>query len=142
VEANILLSGIGFESGGLASAHSVHNGLTALEETHAYYHGEKVAFGVLVGLQLTAAPPEESADLIRFQPADHTIGFTVRLRDRPSPWRSSCIAICWSCASAGIERIKLYPRPWQGRWRQVATATERRSNANKSILTEDCGTLS
>jgi glycerol dehydrogenase len=34
VEANILLSGLGFESGGLASAHSIHNGLTALAETH------------------------------------------------------------------------------------------------------------
>ena len=66
VEANILLSGIGFESGGLASAHSIHNGLTALEETHAYYHGEKVAFGVLAGLQLTDAPPEESAIVFSF----------------------------------------------------------------------------
>ncbi len=65
VEANILLSGIGFESGGLASAHSIHNGLTALEETHAYYHGEKVAFGVLAGLQLTA-PPEEAATVFAF----------------------------------------------------------------------------
>jgi glycerol dehydrogenase len=63
VEANTLLSGIGFESGGLASAHSIHNGLTALHETHAYYHGEKVAFGVLAGLQLTDAPPEET-DLV------------------------------------------------------------------------------
>jgi glycerol dehydrogenase len=66
VEANILLSGIGFESGGLASAHSIHNGLTALEETHAYYHGEKVAFGVLAGLQLTDAPPEQSAVVFSF----------------------------------------------------------------------------
>ena len=66
VEANILLSGIGFESGGLASAHSIHNGFTALEETHAYYHGEKVAFGVLAGLQLTGAPPEESDIVFSF----------------------------------------------------------------------------
>ena len=66
VEANILLSGVGFESGGLASAHSIHNGLTALDETHAFYHGEKVAFGVLAGLQLTDAPPEESADVLSF----------------------------------------------------------------------------
>jgi glycerol dehydrogenase len=63
VEANTLLSGLGFESCGLASAHSIHNGLTALEETHACYHGEKVAFGVLAGLQLTDAPPEET-DLV------------------------------------------------------------------------------
>ncbi len=66
VEANILLSGVGFESGGLASAHSIHNGFTALEETHAYYHGEKVAFGVLAGLQLTDAPPEESDAVFSF----------------------------------------------------------------------------
>jgi len=59
IEANILLSGIGFESAGLAAAHAIHNGLTALAETHAYYHGEKVAFGVLAGLQLSDAPPEE-----------------------------------------------------------------------------------
>ena len=66
VEANTLLSGVGFESGGLASAHAIHNGLTALEETHAYYHGEKVAFGVLAGLQLTEAPPEESNIVFSF----------------------------------------------------------------------------
>jgi glycerol dehydrogenase len=66
VEANILLSGVGFESGGLASAHSIHNGLTALEETHAFYHGEKVAFGVLAGLQLTDASPEESNTVYSF----------------------------------------------------------------------------
>ncbi len=66
VEANILLSGLGFESAGLASAHSIHNGLTALEETHAFYHGEKVAFGVLAGLQLTDAPIEESETVFSF----------------------------------------------------------------------------
>jgi glycerol dehydrogenase len=66
VEANILLSGVGFESGGLASAHSIHNGLTALEETHKFYHGEKVAFGVLAGLQLTDASPEESDVVFSF----------------------------------------------------------------------------
>ncbi len=66
VEANILLSGIGFESGGLASAHAIHNGLTALDETHAYYHGEKVAFGVLAGLHLTDAPPDEAATVFAF----------------------------------------------------------------------------
>ncbi len=50
VEANTLLSGLGFESGGLAIAHSVHNGLTTLHETHDFLHGEKVAFGLLVQL--------------------------------------------------------------------------------------------
>ena len=34
VEANTLLSGLGFESSGLAAAHAVHNGLTAAPATH------------------------------------------------------------------------------------------------------------
>jgi len=59
IEANVLMSGLGFESCGLASAHAIHNGLTVLEETHAFYHGEKVAFGVLTGLHLTGAPARE-----------------------------------------------------------------------------------
>lgn len=58
IEANTLLSGLGFESGGLAAAHSIHNGLTTLEGTHAYYHGEKVAIGVLAGLFLGDRPSE------------------------------------------------------------------------------------
>ena len=55
IEANTLLSGLGFESAGLAGAHAVHNGMTAMEETHAYYHGEKVAFGTLTQLVLENA---------------------------------------------------------------------------------------
>ena len=56
VEANTLLSGLGFESGGLGAAHSIHNGLTALPGVHGRSHGEKVAFGVLASLFLTDRP--------------------------------------------------------------------------------------
>lgn len=66
VEANILLSGLGFESGGLAAAHAIHDGLTVLEETHRYYHGEKVAFGTLCQLVLENAPDEEINQVIGF----------------------------------------------------------------------------
>ena len=66
IEANTLLSGIGFESSGLATAHSVHNGLSVLAETHSFYHGEKVAFGVLTGLHLTDASPDEMAAVYSF----------------------------------------------------------------------------
>ena len=52
VEANILLSGLGFESGGLSTAHGIHDCLCNLKGTHDYYHGEKVAFGTLAGLFL------------------------------------------------------------------------------------------
>ena len=56
VEANTLLSGLGFESGGLSTAHGIHDCLCNLEGTHAYYHGEKVAFGTLAGLFLDNRP--------------------------------------------------------------------------------------
>ncbi len=56
VEANTLLSGLGFESGGLGAAHSIHNGLTVLPDVRDKYHGEKVAFGVLASLFLTDRP--------------------------------------------------------------------------------------
>jgi glycerol dehydrogenase len=56
VEANTLMSGIGFESGGLAASHSIHNGLTVLPAAHSYFHGEKVAFGMLASLFLTDKP--------------------------------------------------------------------------------------
>jgi glycerol dehydrogenase len=58
VEANTLLSGLGFESGGLASAHAIHNGFTVLEKVHDQQHGEKVAFGTLASLFLTDKPGE------------------------------------------------------------------------------------
>lgn len=65
-EANTLLSGLGFESGGLAGSHSVHNGLTVLESTHSAYHGEKVAFGVLTQLVLEGRPAEDLEEVLEF----------------------------------------------------------------------------
>lgn len=59
IEANTYLSGVGFESGGLAAAHAIHNGLTAIPDAHHFYHGEKVAFGTLTQLVLENAPQEE-----------------------------------------------------------------------------------
>lgn len=66
IEASTLLSGLGFESGGLAVAHSVHNGLTVAPGTHRYLHGEKVAFGLLVQLVLEGRPGHELESVITF----------------------------------------------------------------------------
>ncbi|EMD40047.1 hypothetical protein CERSUDRAFT_132843 [Gelatoporia subvermispora B] len=59
VEANTLLSGLGFESGGLAAAHAVHNGFTAIHGVHHLMHGEKVAFGTIVQLVLDGESTSE-----------------------------------------------------------------------------------
>ncbi|WP_434525855.1 glycerol dehydrogenase [Photorhabdus asymbiotica] len=66
IEASIYLSGLGFENTGLAAAHSVHNGFTVLEECHHMYHGEKVAFGVIVQLILENSPNEELDTVLDF----------------------------------------------------------------------------
>jgi glycerol dehydrogenase len=66
VEANTLLSGLGFESGGLAAAHAVHNGLTAAPQTHGLTHGQKVNIGSVTQLVLEGAPTAEIEEFIRF----------------------------------------------------------------------------
>jgi glycerol dehydrogenase len=66
VEANTLLSGLGFESSGLAAAHAIHNGLTAAHGTHDYMHGEKVAFGLLTQLMLESQPRTVIDEVLAF----------------------------------------------------------------------------
>lgn len=78
VEANTLLSGLGFESGGLAAAHSIHNGLTALPGTHHFWHGEKVAFGVISMVMLEERPAEVLEEVVDFCLA---VGLPVALSD-------------------------------------------------------------
>lgn len=78
VEANILLSGIGFESGGLAAAHSFQDGVTVLEETHSFYHGEKVSFGILFQLVLESRPQKIMDEVLGFC---LKVGLPVTLED-------------------------------------------------------------
>jgi len=52
VEANVLLSGLGFESGGLATAHMIANLLSNVPECKQLMHGEKVGFGIITQLCL------------------------------------------------------------------------------------------
>ncbi len=66
VEANTYLSGIGFESGGLAAAHAIHNGLTIHKEAHESMHGELVAFGTLTQMVLENRPLSEIEEIIEF----------------------------------------------------------------------------
>ena len=47
-----MVGGFGDYYGRVAGAHSIHNGLTVLKETHHALHGEKVAYGILVQLVL------------------------------------------------------------------------------------------
>ena len=78
IEANTLLSGLGFESGGLAVAHSVYNGMSAVASANAYLHGEKVAFGLITQLVLEGQPQSEIDMIIEFQ---RTVGLPITLAE-------------------------------------------------------------
>jgi len=53
IEANTLLSGLGFENSGLASCHGIEVAFSFLKETHHNLHGEVVAFSTQASLFLT-----------------------------------------------------------------------------------------
>jgi glycerol dehydrogenase len=57
VEANTLMSGLGFESCGVATAHMIANCLPGFPECHGLMHGEEVAFGIISQLCLDKAMP-------------------------------------------------------------------------------------
>jgi glycerol dehydrogenase len=109
IEANTLLSGLGFESAGLAAAHAVHNGLTVLPGTHVSLHGEKVAFGTLVQMVLDGTPAEEFAKVVRFCRA---VGLPATLAELGLPAASAADigAIAVRATQPG-ETIHNLPRP-------------------------------
>ncbi len=59
IEANILMSGLGFESCGVATAHMIANCLPGFPECHGLMHGEEVAFGIISQFCLDETMPTE-----------------------------------------------------------------------------------
>ena len=78
IEANTLLSGLGFENTGESAAHGIHSGLTAIPTTNKYFHGEKVAFGTLCEMVLENAPQKEFEDVMGFC---YRVGLPITLGD-------------------------------------------------------------
>ena len=101
VETNVLHSGLGFESGGLATAHMVANPLSNFPECKGLMHGEKVAFGVLTQLCLDEdTDPEEMIEIVDFEIA---IGLPVTFADLnlAGITRDGLQGIGQACASEG-----------------------------------------
>jgi glycerol dehydrogenase len=86
VEAVVLLSGLGFENGGLSLAHSLTRGLMRARGASAAMHGEHVAWATLVQLAAEYASPEDLADLRAFL---ISVGLPVTLTElgMPGPTR-------------------------------------------------------
>lgn len=90
VETNILLSGLGFESGGLAAAHAIHDGITIVHEIHMNnFHGEVVAFGTICQLILENAPEDELYEVLDFC---DTVGLPVCLQDLMTSKKDGTVA--------------------------------------------------
>ncbi|MCY6381882.1 glycerol dehydrogenase [Hoeflea prorocentri] len=65
VEATVLLSGIGFESGGLSLAHALIRGITSVPSTSNMLHGEMVAFGAFTQMVVEERSTEEIERLLK-----------------------------------------------------------------------------
>jgi glycerol dehydrogenase len=79
VEANVLLSGLGFESGGVATAHMIANCLPSLPECHALMHGQEVGFGIIS--QLCLEEDVEVEEIYRIVDFEIAIGLPVTFAD-------------------------------------------------------------
>ncbi len=118
VETNILLSGLGFESAGLGGAHAIHDGLTLLEGTHKYFHGEKVAFGTLAQLVLENAPAQEIEEVLDFC---LSIGLPVCLSDIGVDTITDT-ELMEVAKKACIPEESIHAMPFSVTWEQVAAA--------------------
>jgi glycerol dehydrogenase len=78
IEANVYLSGVGADNGGLAVAHSVYNGFTALKECENTMHGPLVAYGTIAQLILENAPREEIKQVMDFC---YSVGLPITLKE-------------------------------------------------------------
>lgn len=78
IEANTLLSGVGFENVGCAGAHSLNYAIAAVPGGTKPLHGEKVAYGVIVQLVAEDSPMSELDEVIRFC---LSVGLPVTLED-------------------------------------------------------------
>lgn len=78
VEANTLLSGLGFESAGVALAHSLAEGMSAVAELHNCPHGVAVAFCLLVQFELEK---RDEAEVTRVREFYRAVGLPLRLAD-------------------------------------------------------------
>ena len=76
IEATLLMSGLGFENGGLSLAHSLTRGLVKMRGTRDAIHGDQIAWALLVQLAAEGRTDVFIQDLLQFY---REIGLPTRL---------------------------------------------------------------
>lgn len=93
VEAITLLGGLGAESGGLAAAHAIRNGLAALPELRGLCSGALMPFALLAQLELEKHTEQDRRDVLAFC---RTVGLPVCFADLGvpdvTPVQIACVA--------------------------------------------------
>ena len=110
IEANVLMSGFGFESGGLATAHMIANSLSSYDECKQLMHGEKVGFGIISQLCLDEdVDMEEVQAIVDFEIAVglpvtfEDINLTDVTREKLKPIADACAGEGSLCANHPFE---------------------------------------
>lgn len=112
IEATIYMSGVGAESGGLAAAHAIHNGMTAVHDLHGAMHGEKVAFGLVAQLVMEGSSTEELEEVIHII---KSVGLPLTLKDlglkefKEAEWREVAQLACAEGETIHNEPFKVTP---------------------------------
>jgi glycerol dehydrogenase len=128
IEANTLLSGLGFENTGCAGAHAFNDAFVNILDGAKLLHGEKVAFGVLVQLAVENCDLLELEKLYRFY---YNVGLPMTLEDmgiiitdgvaeaiaRASMgtlWESEPIKVNWTMVKNAILKADLQGKVFRG----------------------------
>lgn len=125
VEAVVLMSGLGFENGGLSLAHSMTRGLMALPGAQDHLHGFQVAYGLLV--QLTHEGDE--AALATMQAYFAAVGLPRSLADLDADASPPAIEDLAAAALAAPHMANCLPTPTQGSLRHAIARVEHQAAA-------------
>ncbi|MDC3415963.1 iron-containing alcohol dehydrogenase family protein [Aquibacillus salsiterrae] len=104
IMAGGMVGGYGDHYGRVSGAHSIHNGLTTIPETHPHLHGNKVAYGILVQLAIENRPEEIELLLPFYQQLNLPISITELGITTNQEWAISQIA---AAATKEGESIRL-----------------------------------
>jgi glycerol dehydrogenase len=110
VEANVLMAGLAWESGGLSYAHAVVRGLVKARGAAGAPHGEHVAYATLVHLAIEGRSDDFLRDLIGF---NRSVGLPASLAElgmtEPMPEEIAQIARLTSAGPAGARIVVREP---------------------------------